>query len=89
MSTQNNCNWVLELRKNYVIKWKVLWGWWIQIRAAGNGPLQCICDPVLAEAMAARETLKWIKDQSLTNLRLETDCLVLCSSLSNYVSLCV
>nr|GMC59369.1 translation elongation factor 1-alpha [Ipomoea batatas]GMC59382.1 translation elongation factor 1-alpha [Ipomoea batatas]GMC90180.1 translation elongation factor 1-alpha [Ipomoea batatas]GMD25341.1 translation elongation factor 1-alpha [Ipomoea batatas]GME11717.1 translation elongation factor 1-alpha [Ipomoea batatas] len=45
---------------------------------------QCIQEPYMAESMAMKEVLGWIKNSGLTNVRLEIDCLVICSSLSDF-----
>ncbi|XP_019186011.1 PREDICTED: uncharacterized protein LOC109180755 [Ipomoea nil] len=48
---------------------------------AANGPLSCPHDPPLAEAMALREALSWLKDNGYSGGRLYTDSSVLVSGL--------
>jgi len=48
--------------------------------AAVGGQLECGPDPYLAEAMAVREALSWLKGLSLLNIDLESDCLNLCTA---------
>ncbi|XP_031106241.1 uncharacterized protein LOC116010886 [Ipomoea triloba] len=48
--------------------------------AAVGGQLECGPDPYLAEAMAVREALSWLKGLGLPNVDLEFDCLNLCNA---------
>ncbi|XP_031108541.1 uncharacterized protein LOC116013019 [Ipomoea triloba] len=51
--------------------------------AAYGGQLNCFRDPYLAETMAIKEALTWLKNQGLTNTILETDCLNFCSNFNS------
>ncbi|XP_019172490.1 PREDICTED: uncharacterized protein LOC109167594 [Ipomoea nil] len=51
--------------------------------AAGNGPLICPYDPLLAEAMALCETLSWLRDNGYSRISVGSDSLVLVSSLKH------
>nr|GMC95891.1 uncharacterized protein LOC109158421 [Ipomoea batatas] len=42
--------------------------------AASNGILHGTLDPYMAEVMACREALCWLKNQGITKVRLESDC---------------
>ncbi|RAL54474.1 hypothetical protein DM860_001602 [Cuscuta australis] len=42
--------------------------------AAVNGWIQCVPDPVLAEAMACREALIWVKENGIQDVELLSDC---------------
>ncbi|XP_019178981.1 PREDICTED: uncharacterized protein LOC109174171 [Ipomoea nil] len=50
------------------------------LEAAANGPLICPNDPLLAEAMAVREALSWLRDHDFQDVVIFTDCAVLVSS---------
>lgn len=50
--------------------------------AAANGPLQCPHVPILAEVMAVREALSWLKNRGLENVQIDSDRFVFCYSLS-------
>lgn len=50
---------------------------------ARNSHLRCIQDPLMAEAMTIQEPLAWIKHHDLTHVRVESDCLNFCYSVSN------
>ncbi|RAL47248.1 hypothetical protein DM860_013213 [Cuscuta australis] len=39
-----------------------------------NGWIQCVCEPVLAEAMACREALSWVKENGIRDVELLSDC---------------
>nr|GMC86628.1 uncharacterized protein LOC109158421 [Ipomoea batatas] len=43
--------------------------------AAINGSLDCVLDPMLAEAMACKEALKWIKSRGVMEVSIQSDCL--------------
>ncbi|XP_031127667.1 uncharacterized protein LOC116029767 [Ipomoea triloba] len=51
--------------------------------AACGGSLLCVSDPFVAEAMAIKEALTWIKDRGMTHVILETDCLNFCNSFNS------
>ncbi|XP_019183947.1 PREDICTED: uncharacterized protein LOC109178852 [Ipomoea nil] len=51
--------------------------------AAGNGPLICPYDPLLAEAMALYEALSWLRNNGFSKVSVYTDSLVLVSSLNH------
>ncbi|XP_019154646.1 PREDICTED: uncharacterized protein LOC109151183 [Ipomoea nil] len=51
--------------------------------AAGNGPLICPYDPLLAEAMAMREVLSWLRENGYSRILVCSDSLVLVSSLKH------
>ncbi|XP_019168848.1 PREDICTED: protein DETOXIFICATION 29-like [Ipomoea nil] len=51
--------------------------------AAGNGPLICPYDPLLAEAMALCEALSWLRDNGYSRISVCSDSLVLVSSLKH------
>ncbi|XP_019170961.1 PREDICTED: uncharacterized protein LOC109166463 [Ipomoea nil] len=51
--------------------------------AAGNGPLTCPYDPLLAEAMALCEALSWLRNNGYSRVSVYTDSLVLVSSLKH------
>lgn len=46
-----------------------------EFMATTNGSLRCQQDPLLAEAMACRDALSWLKDKSFLNIRIKYDCL--------------
>ncbi|XP_031111986.1 uncharacterized protein LOC116015960 [Ipomoea triloba] len=48
--------------------------------AAYSGHLHCTRDPYLAETMAVKETLTWLKNRSTSNVIIEFDCLNFCNS---------
>ncbi|XP_019194754.1 PREDICTED: uncharacterized protein LOC109188565 [Ipomoea nil] len=50
--------------------------------AAGNGPLPCPYDPLLAEAMAMCEALSWLKNNGYSSGYIYSDSAVLVTSLS-------
>ncbi|XP_019197070.1 PREDICTED: uncharacterized protein LOC109190922 [Ipomoea nil] len=50
------------------------------LEAAANEPLICPNDPLLAEAMAVREALSWLRDHGFQNVAVYSDCAVLVSS---------
>ncbi|KAL6587437.1 hypothetical protein OROMI_000415 [Orobanche minor] len=39
-----------------------------------NGLIKSMKDPLMAEGMAMKEALSWLKDMSLDNVWVETDC---------------
>ncbi|XP_031127606.1 uncharacterized protein LOC116029699 [Ipomoea triloba] len=47
---------------------------------ACDGRLGLVRDPLLAETMAAKEALSWLKASGYSNLIFETDCLTFCNS---------
>ncbi|XP_019184794.1 PREDICTED: uncharacterized protein LOC109179753 [Ipomoea nil] len=51
--------------------------------AAGNGPLNCPYDPLLAEAMAMCEALSWLRENGYSRISVCSDSLVLVSSLKH------
>ncbi|XP_031094434.1 uncharacterized protein LOC115998904 [Ipomoea triloba] len=51
--------------------------------AAYGGHLQCPRDPYVAESMAVKEALTWIKSRYLNNVIVESDCLNFCSSFNS------
>ncbi|KAL6502919.1 hypothetical protein OROHE_024087 [Orobanche hederae] len=53
----------------------VLWVVDGDFAAAKNGQINCIQDPLLAEVMATREALSWLKEKNITEVALESDCL--------------
>ncbi|XP_019169469.1 PREDICTED: uncharacterized protein LOC109165240 [Ipomoea nil] len=46
--------------------------------AAKSGPLRCLNDPHLAEALAVKEALSWSREKGLTRIQVFTDCQVVC-----------
>ncbi|XP_019190315.1 PREDICTED: uncharacterized protein LOC109184732 [Ipomoea nil] len=48
--------------------------------AAKSGRLNGENDPFIAEVLAAKEALTWIKEQGLNNIILESDCLLFCNA---------
>ncbi|XP_031090962.1 uncharacterized protein LOC115995954 [Ipomoea triloba] len=46
--------------------------------AAKSDTIGCVRDPLLAEAMAIKEALAWVKELGHNNLIIETDCLNFC-----------
>ncbi|VFQ68149.1 unnamed protein product [Cuscuta campestris] len=46
-----------------------------QFRAACNGPLCCVQDPLVAEALACREVLLWLRRRGVREVELYSDCL--------------
>ncbi|KAL6514198.1 hypothetical protein OROHE_019185 [Orobanche hederae] len=53
----------------------VLWTADGDFAAATNGQINCIQDPLLAEVMATRKALSWLKEKNITEVALESDCL--------------
>ncbi|XP_019150955.1 PREDICTED: uncharacterized protein LOC109147752 [Ipomoea nil] len=51
--------------------------------AAKSGRLSCECDPLMAESMAAREALSWLKGLRHNTIILESDCLILCNAFNS------
>ncbi|XP_019175764.1 PREDICTED: uncharacterized protein LOC109171089 [Ipomoea nil] len=51
--------------------------------AAGNGPLNCPYDPLLAEAMVLCEALSWLRNNGYSRVSVYNDSLVLVSSLKH------
>ncbi|XP_019173395.1 PREDICTED: uncharacterized protein LOC109168969 [Ipomoea nil] len=51
--------------------------------AAGNGPIICPYDPLLAEAMALCEALSWLRENGYSRISVCSDSLVLVSSLKH------
>ncbi|XP_019175759.1 PREDICTED: uncharacterized protein LOC109171082 [Ipomoea nil] len=51
--------------------------------AAGNVPIICPYDPLLAEAMAMREVLSWLRENGYSRISVCSDSLVLVSSLKH------
>ncbi|XP_019155730.1 PREDICTED: uncharacterized protein LOC109152486 [Ipomoea nil] len=51
--------------------------------AAKNGRLGSERDPFVAEALAVMAALTWLKEQSLNNIFLESDCLNLCTAFNS------
>lgn len=43
--------------------------------AAVNGPIERVIDPHLAEAIACREAMAWVKERGYTKVHLKLDCL--------------
>ncbi|XP_019163177.1 PREDICTED: uncharacterized protein LOC109159530 [Ipomoea nil] len=54
--------------------------------AAGNGPLICSYDPILAEALAMCEALSWLRNNGFSMITVYTDSSILVSSLSHACS---
>ncbi|VFQ72106.1 unnamed protein product [Cuscuta campestris] len=50
-------------------------------RAAVNGRLICVQEPLMAEAMACREALLWLKGKRIRAFKLFTDCLQLVTAI--------
>ncbi|RAL49602.1 hypothetical protein DM860_018048 [Cuscuta australis] len=46
-----------------------------QFQAACNGPLCCVQDPLVAEALACREVLLWLRRRGVREVELFSDCL--------------
>ncbi|XP_019186548.1 PREDICTED: uncharacterized protein LOC109181252 [Ipomoea nil] len=53
--------------------------------AACSARLNCQDDPFMAETMAVKEALKWLKTNRFNNVILETDCLNFCSAFNSYI----
>ncbi|XP_019151030.1 PREDICTED: uncharacterized protein LOC109147828 [Ipomoea nil] len=51
--------------------------------AAYGAKLNCFNDPFMAETMAVKEALKWLKINHFNNVILETDCLNFCSAFNS------
>ncbi|XP_031131694.1 uncharacterized protein LOC116033079 [Ipomoea triloba] len=53
--------------------------------AACAGRLNCPHDPYLAESMAVKEALTWLKDRTNSHVTIETDCLNFCRTFNSCV----
>lgn len=51
--------------------------------AVAGSRLECGNDPYLAEAMAVREALSWLKGLGWTNIDFESDCLNFCNAFNS------
>ncbi|RAL50533.1 hypothetical protein DM860_014475 [Cuscuta australis] len=49
-----------------------------------NGKLNFCLNPLMAEALALKEALTWIKDKSIPRVRVFSDCMTLMRSISNH-----
>lgn len=51
-----------------------------------NGQLSLCMSPLMAETMACRETLTWLKGREVLSVRLQYDCMDLCHNLTSSTS---
>ncbi|XP_019157468.1 PREDICTED: uncharacterized protein LOC109154044 [Ipomoea nil] len=51
--------------------------------AAKNGRIMSNREPLMVEAIAAREALKWLKDLQYSNIIIESDCLNFCTAFNS------
>lgn len=79
------CNVDVAIRAEGVTFGAVLWDSDGGFIAACGGSLLCDRDPYVAEAMAMKKALTWLKDRGVVHVILETDYLNLCNAF-NFLS---
>ncbi|XP_031121223.1 uncharacterized protein LOC116024469 [Ipomoea triloba] len=77
------CNVDVSLRESSMGYGAVLRNHQGQFVAALSGRLFCDRDPYLAESIAVKEALTWLKDRGTENVILETDCLNFCNNFNS------